>query len=159
MNKKGFIRTLESVMAIVLLLGLVLFIFDDDVEEIKKRPEVVENANNFITNEILHDVNLRNCFLQVSSGSEGSCVEKVSSIGVGSSSFDCRNEIKKLLDTSTPPGYSYKCEVCRAARSCATFTPPIPEGKSIYPKSAFLYLVGDNGDEVRVVRIYLFESA
>ncbi|MEK6937169.1 MAG: hypothetical protein AABW58_03810 [Nanoarchaeota archaeon] len=144
MNKKGFIRTIEAVIAIVILLGLVLTIFGDKEQEIKKTPDAVESSLNYITNEFLYNEELRNCV--IASNSDGSCI----------SSLSCREKVDSLLKTSTPPGYNYECEVCKTTRSCVSVD--APEDKSIYPKSAFLYKPGE-ADEIRIVRVYLFEKA
>ncbi|MBS3171116.1 hypothetical protein J4449_00740 [Candidatus Woesearchaeota archaeon] len=150
-NKKGFIRTIEAVIAIVILLGLVLTIFGDKPQEIKKRPEVVESSLNYITNEILYNKEFRNCFLSASVGNNGGlCSSKLSGTCWGDPT-----KIKEFINLATPPGYENHCEVCKTTRSCSKVI--APEDKSVYPKSVFLYLSKE--DEARIVRIYLFEKA
>ncbi len=165
MNKKGFIRTIEAVIAILVLLGLVLFIFGDKPTEIKKTPEVVESALSFITSEFLYNELFRNCFsnLNLDTNNGGECESKLSSVNIGN--VNCKTAIVdqflRNVDRgpfmSIPTGYDFKCEVCKTTRSCETFT--FPEDKSVYPKSVFIYKSKDDKEEARVVRIYLFEKA
>ncbi len=153
MNKRGFIRTIEAVIAIVILLGLVLTIFGDKPQEIKKTPDTVESSLNYITNEILNNEKFRNCFLSTSMSNNGdTCGNKLSGTCWGEPT-----KIKEFIDIATPPGYENHCEVCKTTRSCSNLL-GVSEDKSVYPKSVFLYLSEDI-EEARIVRIYLFEKA
>ena len=154
-GRKGFIRTVEAVIAIVILLGLVLAIFGGEEKEIKKTPDIVENALNYISNEFLYNEVFRNCFLKVrfpDKNNGGKCNDMVSSIGA------CSQSINTFLSSSVPAGYSSHCEICKTTRSCSTL-PNLAEDKSVYPKSIFMYAEINDKEEARVVRIYLFESA
>ena len=152
MNKKGFIRTVEAVIAIVILLGLVLTIFGDKKEEVKKTPEVVEDALNYITSELLYNKVFRDCFTKVrlpDNNKGGKCSDMLASVAT------CSQTINAFLSSSVPPGYSSHCEVCKTTRSCSTL-PNLAEDKSVYPKSIFMYTKIDDKEEARVVRIYIF---
>ena len=156
MNKKGFIRTIEAVIAIVILLGLVLFIFGDKPKEIKKIPEVIEDAQNYIISEFLYNSEFKKCFTDLiinDADTNGKCDIKLSSIATLSGK-NCRTAVMDFLDKAVPPGYSYECEICKTTRSCSTIT--FPKEKSVYPKSAFFYTKVNNKEEARILRIYMF---
>ena len=140
-GKKGFIRTVEAVIAIILLLGLILFIFSDNNEILSRTPAAVKDANSYIINEFLHDNTFRNCF---SNADEGNCNEKLDNF--------CRDTVNDFISKSIPPGYSYACEVCKTSKSCSNLN--IPQDKSVYPKSGFIY--SELKKEGRIIRVYIF---
>lgn len=142
-NKRGFIRTIESVIAIVILLGFILYIYDDGSSEIKTGiPENVEKANTYIINEFLHNETLRSCFVNnIGNGNCNSVLE-----------INCKNKINDFLLKSVPIGYSSACEICKDSRSCTSFN--FPKEKSVYPKTGFIY--SNIYKEGRIVRIYIY---
>ena len=108
MNKRGFIRTIEALIAIVLLLGLIVFIYSGNPKKLPSTPEVVDKASSFIINEFLNKPEFRNCFVSISQ--EGRCNEKLNP--------NCKISIENFITKSIPLGYNYDCEVCFKAKSC-----------------------------------------
>ena len=147
-GKKGFIKTVEAVFAIVILLGLVLYIFSNNPKPFATTPYAVENANNFIINEFLNDNTFRSCFIK---SSEGDCNSALNTIKT-SDNKECKEVINEFLLKSTPQGYSYWCEVCKSSRSCSNLV--TPKEKSVYPRSGFLY--SPEMKEGRIIRVYLY---
>lgn len=99
-NKKGFIRTLEAVIAIVIILGFIIYIAPSRKLDIGI-PSNVKEAKEFVLHEVLTDEELREC--------------------VVSGNLDCKDscggKLKKFLDDNKPAGYEYECEICPWAGS------------------------------------------
>ena len=148
-GNRGFIRTVEAVIAIVLLLGLILFVFNGSNQILSRTPVVVKDANSYIINEFLHNNTFRECF---SNAEEGKCNDKLSLVTSTSENRKCSDIVNDFLSKSMPAGYSYECEVCKSSNSCANLN--IPEDKSVYPKSGFIY--SEAKKEERIIRVYIF---
>ena|SRR3989344_3863273 len=148
-GKKGFIRTVEAVIAIVLLLSLILFVFSGDNEILNRTPEAVKDANSHIINEFLHNNTFRNCF---SNTEEGNCNDRLMSVIGTSENRNCKDIVTDFISKSLPSGYSSACEVCKTSKSCANLN--IPQDKSVYPKSGFIY--SEAKKEGRIIRVYIF---
>jgi|SRR3989344_2955394 len=148
MNKKGFIKTLEAIISIVLLLGLVLFIFSGNPNILKRTPQIVDSSNTFIINEFLNNDTFRNCF--INSGSSV-CTEIDFS---ATRDRKCGEVIEDFLLNSVPAGYEGKCEVCISSKSCTNLN--IPLDKSVYTKAGFIY--SEKSNEGRIIRNYIFEK-
>ena len=147
MNKKGFIKTLEAIISIVLLLGLVLFIFSGNPNILKLTPQVVDNANLFIINEFLSNETFRNCFINT----DNNLCTNIDLFATRDRK--CGEVIVDFLLNSVPAGYENKCEVCISSKSCTDLN--IPD-KSTYTKSGFIYSEKEN--EGRIIRSYIFEK-
>jgi|SRR3989344_2152381 len=147
MNKIGFIRTIEAVIAVVLLLGFVLYIFSNNPKILTKTPDIVENTNKYILNEFLYNSSFRTCFSNTVG--EGLC-NKSSIYKIGNEK--CSESINDFLLKSMPSGYHFSCEVCKTPKSCTNIN--IQSEKSVYPKSIFIY--SDVFKEGRIIRNYIF---
>ena len=146
-NKKGFIRTIEALIAIVLLLGLIVFIYSGNAKKLLNTPEVVDKASSFIINEFLNKPEFRTCFLNAQT--QAFCKDGLS-VSIPQKDTDCKPIIINFIEKSIPPGYNYECEICPGSKSCTTIT--APKDVSIYPKSGFIYTI----TSPRVVRLYLY---
>ncbi len=149
-NKKGFIRTLEAVIAIILILGFIFWITPKVVEFEEKVPENVANAKDFILNQILSEKEYSECVLFAS---EGECESVLSDSSEGS----CKDIIiNELIEDNIPHGYSYHCEICSSSGSCTNLPEPDKTlKKSVYTGSIFVYGSSTN---YKVFRIYIWEK-
>lgn len=146
-DKKGFIRTLEAVIAIILILGFIFWITPKVVEFEEKVPENVANAKDFILNQILSEKEYSQCVLEADLG------ESYGKICEEALTCDYEDKILDLFE-NIPYGYSYHCEICSKSASC-TKLPSEAEDKSIYTGSIFVY---KSSSEYRVFRIYIWEK-
>ena len=150
-DKKGFIRTLEAVIAIILLLGLVLYTYNINPKTRIKTPLIIESTNNFIINEFLNNEEYRYCFSNTDL--EGTCDFSLTNPSVIKiNNKNCNDIIKNFVTKALPPGYSYACEVCKTSKSCSNVNSP--KEKSVYPKSGLIYSAVKS--EGRIIRIYLY---
>lgn len=142
-DKKGFIRTLEAVIAIILILGFIFYITPKVVEFEEKIPEDIANAKEFILNQILSNKEYTECIINANVGKE--CEEALT--------CDKKNEIIKLMNY-IPYGYDYLCEICVGSAQC-TSLPDGAEGKSIYTNTIFIYKPDKN---YNIMRIYIWKK-
>ena len=149
-GKIGFIRTVEALIAILLLLSLILYIFSGNPKILPGTPEVVDKANSFIINEFLFNNTFRTCFTNTIN--EGKCDLTLNSIIGTSDNKNCNEIINDFISKSIPIGYAYDCEVCQSSKSCVNVN--APKDLSLYTKSAFIF----SSTNARVVRIYLYEK-
>ena len=135
MNKRGFSKTLEATIAIVLILSFIFYFTPSNEGAEAAMPQTVQDAQQFILEQISSDENLRNCALAATT--TGTCND------VGCGVID--NFVKK----HTPPGYTALCEVCTTANTCSK---NVPLDKSVYTDSVFI-----SGAHARVVRVYFWK--
>jgi hypothetical protein len=150
MDNKGFIKTLEAVISIVLLLGFILFMLSMTKQnEVSAKPFVVQNSQTYILDQVLYNANLRDCVSKAGSG--GTCANILSIPDPNCAElFTGTNGI---ITKNTPPGYETECEICPNAASC------IQAGgilKDLYTDARF---IGKSGsDDLKVIRIYMYET-
>ncbi len=152
-GKKGFIRTMEAVIAILLVLGFLLYILPrTPVLAESSIPEGIESARSFILMEFLTNKKIRECVNSVSiapiAGSNGfDCLK------APYANSDCVSIIEEFLDRHLVPGFEYHCEVCNKVGPC-TGLPSKTIEKSVYPGAIFIYF----SDNVKYVRVYFWRK-
>ncbi|MDO8628577.1 MAG: hypothetical protein Q7R56_02385 [Nanoarchaeota archaeon] len=136
-NKKGFIKTLEAVIAIILILTFIYYILPRATPEHPETPDNVRTAQNNIINELLYNNNYRECIFQTVNN-------------------QCPNnpacDVQELINNNKPYGYDYACEVCDQVQSC-TPAEQLPLDRNLYVNS--IYLIKD---QPRILRIYLWKK-
>ena len=135
-NKKGFIRTLESVIAVVVVLTFIYVITLKTETPTGEIPFDIKDTQKFIFQEVAFNDNYRQCILTSSPGS--ACPS------------GCLNQIDQLITSNKPSGFNHACEVCATSLSCATLN--LPVDKSVYTDSVFI-----SKDKFRVLRVYFWE--
>ena len=149
-GKKGFLRTMEAVVAILLVLGFLLYILPRrPVYAESTMPEGIESSRDFILTEIMNNKEIREC---VGSAVIASGMSKDNSCS--STYNDCSASLIPVLDRHLLPGFEYACEICTTVAPCY----PLPTktiDRTIYPGAVFMYFGGSN---VRYVRIYFWRE-
>src|SRR3989338_11350797 len=111
MNKQGYIRTLEAVIAIVIMMLFIFTVINKPLNSPGKIPPLVEKSQQYILNEISFNDTLR---------------QKVVSADISnpaSTSFlDANDTLNDLILANIPPGYTYTFLICDQT-TCVT-TPP-----------------------------------
>ncbi|MBI4154746.1 hypothetical protein HY498_01530 [Candidatus Woesearchaeota archaeon] len=141
-NKKGFLRTIESLISVILILIVLLIIVPKEVPE-KKEPEIINSAHSYILNTILYSEDHRKCIL---GETPQEC--KYFNCGIGKSDI-----IVQTLDTAKAPGFTTECIVCKTTprdRSC-TFPKVLPN-TDIYVDDVLL----TQGNEERIIRLFSY---
>ncbi len=146
-NKKGFIKTLEAVLAIIVLLSLI-FILTPKTEIDISKPNSLQQAHNIMFSEISQNISFRDCIFTLSGNKE---INNPPDFTNGNPSSDqCLTPINNFLEAYRPHSYIYLAEVCDKSASCLTGDLPIE--KQIYSESIMLA-----SDTPKVFRIYFWE--
>ena len=145
MNKRGWIRTLEAVIAILLIFGFILYVTPKTQSYGDTTPQIVESRQNFIMKTILENNDYRNCVLDGGSGSYCFGPDGVLCVGY-------REEIENLVEKNKPLGYDYACEICPSSASCTNVN-ALAE-KSVYTSAIFVSKPGTG----KVMRLYFWET-
>ena len=138
MNKKGFGKTLEATLAILLILTFIFYFTPKQEPESTTLPENVAEAQAFILQQISTKTSLRDCVLNPTS--VGNC-NKITGT--------CSN-IESFVNANKPHGYQHRCEICPTASTCSG---NLPTDVSLYTDSIFV-----SGPDPKVVRIYFWEK-
>ena len=139
MDKKGFVRTLEAVIAILLLQTLLFYLLPEEKLPAGEVPQEVKAAQQYILEEISLNQGYRSCIVQAT---PGSCTGNIA----------CMDGLDAFIKQHTPFDYASSCEVCTTALSC-TLT-KFPLDRSIYTDSVFI----SKQSVTRVLRVYFYEK-
>lgn len=140
MSTKGLIRTLEAVIAVLLLLSLLFFILPEEQAPTGEIPAQVKTAQDFVLEEIALNKTYRDCITVANAGYHGNC------------QAGCLSQVQQFMLSNAPFGYTVACEVCDTALSCANL--PLPTEKSIYTDSIFI----SRQPVTKVLRVYYYEK-
>ena len=135
-DKKGYIKTLEAVIAIVLLLIFVYTLIPRNIEVKAEKPPVVEAAQQVIIKEIINNETIRSGIID---------------FGI----TDCRTYTKlteDIIKKHLPGGYSFTCEICDTP-ICVSNATPID--KSVYMTDVFLSATPNNQNP-KILRIWIW---
>lgn len=143
MNKKGYIKTLEAVIAIVMILIFTFAVTPKPVPSYSL-PSAVENAQTFILEEIERDDILRGYIMDAVPGTPSDALT------------NAETGIKTLVDANMPAGYDYAVGLCQES-ACAANLTPIAMERSVYTAEA---MIGSGGTQTipRVVRIWMWRK-
>ena len=119
MSRKGFIRTLEAIIAVILIITAIFFILPQRTEFEAATPVPVQEAQEFINTKILQD-------------------EQLIRLIIGEIEPDATNQLKALIENALPPGYGYVLALCKTPSCLPSPTTPLPEGKQVYMSDLFL---------------------
>ena len=136
-NKKGFIKTLEAVIAIILILGFVYAMTPKQEPKAEPTPLNIRDTQQFILNEVALNKTFRNC---------------ITSSPVSACDNGCLQQINAFIDKNTPSGYENSCEVCARAISCSSNQ--LPLDRSIYTDSIFI----GHTTSSKIFRVYFWPT-
>ena len=139
-SKKGLVRTLEAVIAVMAILGFVYFLFPDETPTTGGVPAEIQAAQEYVLAEISLKEEFRDCIVRGSETYEGAC------------NFGCLTDVESFVKAQAPFGFEGTCEICNSALSCSdTILPP---EKSVYTDSIFIA----RHPVKKVLRIYFYEK-
>ena len=141
MNKKAYIRTLEAVIAIILVLAFIFMVTPKTQKISEEVPIDVREAQKFILQEVLNNESLRNCVIILEPPQN--CKQDI---------FSCKN-LDSFIQEHIPKGYDYNCEVCSSSASCINLNLPID--RSVYADSI---LITEDIDKIKIVRLYIWRK-
>lgn len=138
-GKQGYIKTLEAVIAIVIILAFT-FAVTPKPEPLYKLPSSIENAQDYILEEIGRNAELRALIMNA----DASDHQDPAYAG-----------IKQIADENMPAGYEYSIGICLQS-ACVTNTTPIAEGRSIYTAESMISSGNASDNTPRVVRLWMW---
>lgn len=131
MVKGAYIKTLEAIIAIVLILTVVFVVIPKPITYEEKVPFNVKNAQEFIIKEIRENAEIRNA--------------------VFTNPTDAKNKISALIEENLPIGFTYAFEICDTT-VCVLENTPLD--RNVYMADVML----SNG-EPRIVRIWFWQKS
>lgn len=138
MNKKGFLRTIEAVIAIIIVLGLILFLTPARISDVGEVPGTIEESQKVIVEEVSYNETFRSCILK---DKDRSC------IGMD---WPC-SQMETFVRSNIPSGYDFNCEICDSSVSCVQNL-KVPVDKTVYARDIFIA-----GEPSRVFRVYIWQ--
>ena len=114
-NKKGFIRTIEAVIAIVIIVMVIFFSIPTDIGNFESEvPVLVQDSKTFINSQIFQDEALITLIFN----------DEVAA----------KAQIETIIANSVPPGYAFKVKICDTP-TCIEQT---PADKQVYMGDLFI---------------------
>ena len=138
-NNKGYIKTLEAVIAIVIIL-IFTFAVTPRPEPSYQLPSSVENAQDYILEEIAGDDIVRAAVMDFDPETPN----------------DAYDLINNIVAVNLPTGYAYTVGIC-VESACSSNSTAIAESTSVYTAEA---MIGSDGtvDTPRIVRIWMWRK-
>ena len=131
MDKRGYIKTVEAVIAIVAVLIFVVTTVPNRSLEDSGVPPIVKSSQEFITTEISTNEEIRECVIE---------------------NPLCENAdiMKQIIENNLPNGYDYTFKICNTS-NCLTTT---PLDRSVYLTDVFITSTIEEQNP-KIVRIWI----
>lgn len=140
-NKKGYIKTLEAVIAIIIIVIISYTLIAQPTETPPDVPSIVKGAQNVIDQTIQFNETIRTYLTTKELDDEEKRL--------------LQEHIKSIIDKQVPPGYDYTCLTCSKPGEClAEYT---PLDKSVYMTDV-LIASSEEQQNVRIVRIWFWRK-
>ena len=132
LDKKAYIRTVEAIIAIIILLMVVFFLIQERPEQKPDVPNRVEGAQNFILNELSYNETSRECIVN---------------------NPLCENSIvfTSIVDENIPFGYNYSIKICDTT-NCVV---PTPIDKNVYVSDIVIGSTIENQNP-KIIRLWIW---
>ncbi len=147
-SKKGFIRTLEAVIAIIILLSFI-YVITPKIRLDNEKPNIIEQAHVAIFSEVLFNNEFRDCITNKIT-TEGALNNAEGTYLGTTVTTQCASDINSFIEIHRPNGYVYLAEVCNKAESC--LDEDLPVDKSVYVESVMLA-----SSNSKLFRVYFWE--
>lgn len=140
MNNKGFVRTLEAIIAVIIIFTIIVMLAPGTKKPQKETPDVIQQTQAFLLDQITSNEVYKEC-VKKSAAAPGEC--KTVCLPPA--------DIDSLVKKSVPSQYDYRCEICLSASTCSG---PLPLDKSLYTDSRLVAA----DPSPRVIRIIVWEK-
>src|SRR3989344_6836875 len=134
MHKKGFIRTLEAVIAVIIIFTFIYFILPKTISEAGDTPVQVKSSQDYIVSDILYDETRRADLFAASQGV-------------------CPGSVQGFVGSLTPFGFANACEICEQVQLCIG-PDAVPFDRNVYVNSIYLITLdaATNNPKPKVLR-------
>lgn len=143
-NKKGYIKTLEAVIAIIIIVIVSYTLIPRSEETPPEVPLILKGVQNIIGQSIQSNETIRNLT---------TIEEKLEDLPYP----DCRDMlkgIKGIIDKYAPLGYDYTCAVCSNPGTCLACT---PIEKNVYMTDIFV-ASWEKQQNPKIVRVWFWKK-
>lgn len=140
MNKKGYLRTLEAIIAIVLVLIVGYVVIPKYVEPKPEPPLVVQDSERFIISDISNNESLRE--LIVTSNDD----------------LAISSEVQNVISSRKPSNYDFICTICPQTNACIQAS---PLKKTVYMSDVFIASTIERSlseQNPKIVRFWMWEK-
>ena len=134
-NKKGYIKTLEAVIAIILIATVSFILISQHVERPLEPPLIVQDAMSFINKKIEFDESLRSDVIRVR--------------------LETKEKIESIINENKPKNYDFTCLICSNSNICFPVATPLE--KNIYVSDVFISS-SEKKQDPKIVRIWFWEK-
>ncbi|MFH1455925.1 MAG: hypothetical protein ABIF40_03170 [archaeon] len=141
MNKKGFIRTLEAVIAIILLLTFVFWLMPTHIGDESETPEIISAAETLINHHLINDGNVRTLIVNADPDSPQSQAYQ-----------DAYTEIGNIMELYSPPNYEYQFSICKDVNCYIEASE-----SSVYMNDVLISSDMDGTQQIRIVRMWFYQ--
>ena len=149
-NKKGYIKTLEAVIAIIMIIVVSYTLIPRSVETPPEPPLIIQDAMKFMNQQIETDEYIREKFIPY----EGSGSPPPTwNPGIGEK-HPIEESVKSIVEEATPPLYDFGCAACSAPHLCVINT---PIDRNVYTTDVFI-ASGGGEQKPKLVRVWLWEK-
>jgi len=150
-GKKGYIKTIEAIIAIVLILVFIYFVIPKELPSMGANYRV-ENYKKFFIKEMQYNEELREKLMLI--GDVSTCESDCLIAGTCGVCQEVMQDIDDIMDKGVL-GYDYYFKICDIP-TC-TMSALIPEERSVY---MFDVLISSEGSEVNplIVRIWMWNK-
>lgn len=143
-NKKGYIKTLEAVIAIILIIVVSYTLISQHVETPPEPPLIVQGAMRFINEKIEFDEYIRERIIPY----DGSTATWTPS------EENPFSRITSFVTESAPRAYDFGCTICSTTNLCFINT---PLERSVYTSDVFIASGGKKQDP-KLIRIWFWKQ-
>ena len=135
LNKKGYIKTLEAVIAIILIATVSFTLISQHVERQPEPPLIVQDAISFINEKIEFDESLRADIIRVRS--------------------EAKEKTESIINENKPKNYDFTCLICSNSNTCFPVATPLE--KNVYVSDLFI-ASSEKKQAPKIVRIWFWEK-
>lgn len=143
-NKKGYIKTLEAVIAIIIIIMVGYILIAQPAEPAPDVPSVVKGVQKIITQSIQFNEQIRNNLT----------APTLPPPRAGLPYDLLKKDINDTIAKNSPLGYDYACAICSNPGTCIAI---LPLEKSIYMIDV-LIASGEKQQNPRIVRIWFWKK-
>jgi len=141
MNKKGFIRTLEAVIAIVLLLIFVFWLMPTHIGDESETPAIITASETLINHHLINDNDVRSLIVNADPDYPQAQAYQ-----------DAYTEIGLIMELYSPPNYNYQFLICKNANCYLQASE-----SSVYMNDVLISSDMDGTQEIRIVRMWFYQ--
>jgi len=159
-NKKAYIRTIEAIIAIVLILTFTVYVWPKDSQVESKIPRDIELTLDRTINEFQYNEEYRGCILQIS------IVQSLTSGDIQNlpdvdTTKVCYNKISDFIKSSIPQTLLYSFSICSVTQACIPSDLEISLPKeNIYTKGVFITTdTTTPTSDSKTVKLYIWRKA